>query len=124
MTTVGRVIAAALALTLAGCSGQPAETAPRGTVLPTTGPSAAPVPALVTTTVRVPAGQDAEPFDEQRTLQAPPGWTVSVWARVPDARLLAWTPDHRLLVSRPKTGDVLVLTPGDPAPSTTTLVDG
>ena len=39
------------------------------------------------------------------------GWSVCVWARVDGARLLAWTPDGRLLVSRPKSGDVDVVTP-------------
>jgi glucose/arabinose dehydrogenase len=55
---------------------------------------------------------------------APPGWTIGVWARVPGARLLAWTPDRRLLVSRPKFGDVVELIPGDSGPSQRTLVDG
>ena len=42
-------------------------------------------------------------------MRVPAGWEVSVWAKVPGARLLAWTPDRKLLVSRPKVGDVLVL---------------
>ena len=36
----------------------------------------------------------------------------ALWARLPGARLLAWTPDGRLLVSRPAAGDVVALTPG------------
>ncbi|WP_232049939.1 sorbosone dehydrogenase family protein [Actinoplanes sp. OR16] len=59
-------------------------------------------------------------------MRAPEGWTVTVWARVPKARLLAWAPDGRLLVSRPKSGDVIALTPGeeDTAPAQSTLLGG
>jgi glucose/arabinose dehydrogenase len=64
------------------------------------------------------------PFDRPREVRAPAGWTVQVWARVPGARLLAWAPDGRLLVSRPKTGDVVALAPGAGAPVQTTLVSG
>ncbi|AEV85891.1 gluconolaconase [Actinoplanes sp. SE50] len=71
---------------------------------------------LVTTTV---TGTD-------HRIQAPPGWSVQLWAELPGARLLAWTPDGRLLVSRPGAGDVVALTPGPPGtkPRQTTLVGG
>jgi glucose/arabinose dehydrogenase len=84
------------------------------------------VPALAATAVRPLAGTDAAPFDRSRQLQAPPGWTVTVWARVPGARLLAWAPDGRLLVSRPESGDIITLTPGpgDAPPAQRTLVSG
>ncbi|MDT4993144.1 MAG: hypothetical protein QOH97_3036 [Actinoplanes sp.] len=126
------VLAGGLALTLAACSsGVPAAPAlaPAGTTSSPTVPAtsgAATVPALAATTVRPLAGTGAAPFDETRRLQAPPGWTVSVWARVPSARLLAWTPDGRLLVSRPQFGDVVALVPGpgDAAPAQQTLVSG
>ena len=39
----------------------------------------------------------AGPFDEPRQALVPEGWTMSVWARIPEARLAAWTPDGALL---------------------------
>jgi glucose/arabinose dehydrogenase len=80
-------------------------------------------PALSQVTVSVPAGATA-PFDQPRTVDAPAGWSVALWAQVPGARLLAWTPDGHLLVSRPKTGDVVALVPGSGAPTQTTVVSG
>jgi glucose/arabinose dehydrogenase len=129
-TIVRVVVAGGLALALAACSADqpaapaPVDTAPSTATLPPS--AAARVPALAATTVRALAGTGAAPFDTTRQLQAPPGWTVTVWARVPGARLLAWTPDDRLLVSRPKLGDVVELVPGraDAAPSQNTLVSG
>ena len=67
---------------------------------------------LVSTVLVVGPGLDASPLDEPRRVLAPGAWTVSVWARVPSARLAAWAPDRKLLVSRPKEGDVVALTPG------------
>jgi glucose/arabinose dehydrogenase len=120
------VLAGGLMVTLAACSSTEPVAAPRETVPPSSGAASAAVPALVATTVRPLAGTGASPFDRTRTLQAPPGWTVTVWARVPGARLLAWSPDQRLLVSRPKSGDVIELVPGqgDAAPAQRTLVGG
>ncbi|MBM2614520.1 gluconolaconase [Actinoplanes sp. LDG1-06] len=91
-------LAVGLVAGLAACSAdEPAAAPARQTVTPS---AAVEVPALVETKVE---GGGDDP------VKAPPGWTVSVWAEVPGARLLAWTPDKRLLVSRPESGDVLVL---------------
>jgi glucose/arabinose dehydrogenase len=127
-TMLRAVVAGGLALGLAACSAdEPAAPAPAETGSPgSPAPSSAGVPALAATAVRPLPGTGAAPFDQARRLQAPPGWTVTVWARVPGARLLAWTPDGRLLVSRPKSGDVVELLPGrgDAAPAQRTLVSG
>jgi glucose/arabinose dehydrogenase len=80
--------------------------------------------ALAEVAVTVPSGMAAAPFDRPRAVTAPTGWTVEVWARVPGARLAAWAPDGRLLVSRPKEGDVVALDPGAGPSSPATLVDG
>ncbi|MDI6099328.1 gluconolaconase [Actinoplanes sp. NEAU-A12] len=126
MKTFARTtLAGGLVLALAACAAD--DPAPAATVSPPPGsPSAATVPALAATTVRTLAGTGTAPFDEARQVQAPPGWVVSVWARVPSARLLAWTPDQRLLVSRPKSGDIVELVPGpgDAPPQQRTLIDG
>ena len=37
---------------------------------------------------------------------------------------MAWAPDGKLLVSRPRTGDVVALTPGSGQPAQATLVAG
>ena len=114
--------AVALAL-LAGCS---AAATPTGapTDAQAAGVTPAPGPARSAVEVTVPDGLDAAPFDVSRELTAPTGWTVSVWARVPAARLATWTPDGKLLVSRPKSGDVVTLTPGGGTAEQTTLVGG
>lgn len=50
---------------------------------------------------------------------------MSVWARVPKARLAVWTPDGALLISQPSTGQVLKLTPKpNSAPESTVLLAG
>ena len=107
----------------AGCSSSPA--AEPSTAPTTAAPASAP---LQTVDLTVPGDLAAAPLDEPRTVQAPTGWSVSVFARSPGARLLAWTPDGRLLVSRPKAGEVDLVTPapgaGSASATTTTLLSG
>jgi len=60
--------------------------------------------------LRVPVANAA--FGVARTVSVPKGWSAEVWALVPGARLEAWTPQHKLLVSSPDGGDIFELTPG------------
>ena len=88
--------------------------------VPTTAPPKTPAPpaqtpaGLVPVTVQVSPALAQAPFDVARQALVPPGWTMSLWARVPKARLAAWAPDGALLVSVPADGKVLKLTPGAP----------
>src|SRR6478752_10275581 len=104
------LVAAALTLILASCAapdGRSHETVP---VRVDTTLSAAARP-LTAVTVSVPGALRAAPFNVKRTLSVPQGWTISVWARIPKARLLAWAPDGRLLVSQPAYGRIAQLIP-------------
>lgn len=107
----------------AGCSTSPAA---EPSSAPTT--AAAGSARLATVDLAVPGDLAASPLDEPRTVQAPAGWSVSVFARTDAARLLAWSPDGRLLVSRPKAGAVEVVTPpaggGTGSPTTAPLLGG
>ncbi|MCG5431971.1 gluconolaconase [Mycobacterium sp. MYCO198283] len=98
----------AVAVLLAGCGGgdvSPSTTAPT---------SAAPVAGgSARVTLTVPAEFAQPPFDEPRAAVVPTGWTISVWARIPKARLAAWAPDGALLVSVPADGSVRRLTADD-----------
>ncbi|MBA8792950.1 glucose/arabinose dehydrogenase [Friedmanniella endophytica] len=128
--TAGLVLAAAVSVTMVACSSSPSTVPDRGSA-PTPGSAGSATAAttenaaLRQVRVEVPAGLRAAPFDVARTVRLPAGWRMSVWARVDGARLAVWTPDRRLLVSRPGHGDVVVLTPrGDRTPSQATLVRG
>lgn len=58
--------------------------------------------------LEVPSSLRAAPFNEDRYLNVPPGFSVSLLARVPGARFMALTPDGNVLVSKPgdyNTGD-------------------
>ena len=98
---------------LAGCStSTPPQPSPGSPTSPT--PPAAPSPAsakLVPASVDVSGDLAQSPFDEPRQALVPEGWTLSVWARIPEARLAAWTPDNALLVSIPESGQIVKLTP-------------
>ncbi len=103
-----RVAALGLAVvTLASaCSAGPATQAVVGM-----GTTASPAAYLTTVRLVVPTSEDAAPFGQPRTLLMPRGWTAKVWARVPDARMEAWTPGGDLLVSEPDLGKIDELVP-------------
>lgn len=79
---------------------------------------------LVPVTVQVPEDLDEQPFDQPRQALVPPGWSISVWARVPKPRLAAWAPDGTLLVSQPSTGRVVHLIQTGAGPREALLLDG
>ncbi|HUD38995.1 MAG TPA: hypothetical protein VMR14_18995 [Streptosporangiaceae bacterium] len=82
----------------------PTRSAPAGLAI-TTVTASAYVPLVV------PSGEGGGAFSVSRKLKLPPGWTARVWARVPGARMEAWTPEGDLLVSQPYSGAVTELVP-------------
>ncbi|TDK87353.1 gluconolaconase [Mycobacterium paragordonae] len=116
------VVAAALVgiLLLAACS-SPSHNSSHARSAP---PAAAPG-KLVSAPVSVGADLAQAPLDQPRQALIPDGWTMSVWARIPKARLATWTPDGGLLVSVPASGKIVKLTPKSAAaPQQSTILDG
>jgi glucose/arabinose dehydrogenase len=106
------VLVAAVGLAVAAC-GEPA--APGTARTPATARAAAPGTAAVhrsRVTLLVPHGLGGGPFARPRKVYVPAGWTARVWARVPGARMEAWTPEGDLLVSEPASGRIVELKPG------------
>ena len=71
----------------------------------------------VTTGNQVEGKEEFVYLNTTRTLLIPPGFTISVYARIGGARFMAVTPDGNLLVSRPGSGSVVLVRPngaGDP----------
>lgn len=122
----GLVVGLVGIVVLAGCSAESPPAQSPAPASPTT--PAAPAPAsgkLVSVPVDVPADLAQSPLDEPRHALIPDGWTMSVWARIPKARLETWTPDGALLVSVPASGQILKLTPKPAAaPEQSVLLDG
>lgn len=87
-------------------------------------PSASAPGGLAPVTVTVPADFAQSPLDTPRRALVPQGWTLSVWARVPNARLAAWAPDGALLVSVPDEGRVVRLRADGQQAHVTVLLDG
>jgi glucose/arabinose dehydrogenase len=87
-------------------------------------PTAETPAGLVPVTVQVDPDLAQPPFDEPRQAMVPAGWTLSVWARVPKARLAAWAPDGSLLVSVPSSGQVIRVQPNGAGARMTVPLDG
>jgi glucose/arabinose dehydrogenase len=112
VAALGSVLLCAVAIASAAALARPLAKAARTSLTPTT---------LV-----VPGGNGASPFNSTRKLNVPSGWGVEVWARVSGARFAAWTPQGHLLVSSASSGQVVELTPGTggAAASQRTLISG
>jgi glucose/arabinose dehydrogenase len=138
-------IAGVLVLSLSACSsevpsgGGTPTTAPPSPSRPTSPASASPTPdsssasqsiqpgvgPLSATQLTVAAGTRAGQA-RGRSLNLPAGWSGAVWAAVPGARMAAWAPDGRLVVSTGTRGVLAILTPTGEgaAPTVRTLLKG
>lgn len=112
-----------------------AATATPGSVSPLPTPSPTPDPPPKPEAIDVTARQEvsigAAPGVDMggasgHSLTIPTGWTVEVWANVPGARIAAWAPDGRLVVSSASQGTVVTITPQGPGggPAVSTIVAG
>src|SRR3954465_6186850 len=100
-----RIVAltAAAAAGFAACGGSPPPAAPPpGNQPPVTAEASA--ADLVPVKLVVPDGMKEGAFEAERAGLTPEGWSRSFFARTESARLATWTPDGKLLVSRPKEG--------------------
>jgi glucose/arabinose dehydrogenase len=102
------------------CAGSAGQGAPASSASPPKAAASASATPLV-----VPTGQGGGALATPRALTMPAGWTAQVWARVPDARMEAWTPEGNLLVSEPSEGRIAELRPGQGGTATmATLLQG
>ena len=81
--------------------------------------------ALVPTTVEVPSSLRTAPFDKERMLMIPPGFEISVLARIPAARFIMPLSTGEILVARPATGSILLVRPqANGTVDVSTLING
>ncbi|WP_035751495.1 PQQ-dependent sugar dehydrogenase [Parafrankia discariae] len=117
----------ALVFLVAACGSDAADPAPTSASRSGVGvaPSSATTAGLTPVTLTVGEGLDDAPLNTPRRALVPPGWTLSVFARVPSARHAAWAPDGTLLVSVPENGTVVRLQPdGRGTATVSTLLNG
>ena len=70
-----------------------------------------PLNALVSTTVEVPLPLRNDPFDQDRVLMVPPGFKISVVARIQGARFIMPLSTGEILVAQPGLGSILLVRP-------------
>ena len=87
--------------------------------------SSDPLGKLVPTTVEVPSPLRRAPFNRERQLLVPPGFTISVVARIPRARFILPVPAGGFLVAQPYSGRITLVRSGANGTSSAfTLIDG
>jgi glucose/arabinose dehydrogenase len=118
---IGLCIISVALLTACSTTPTPAPDAPAATSAIPTAESAVGLSSVV---VQVDPAMAQAPFDEPRQALVPPGWSLSVWARMPKPRLAVWAPDGALLISVPSAGQVVRLRPGGGVPAQSVLLDG
>lgn len=84
--------------------------------------SAAPPGALLNTKIVVPGAMQTDVFSSDRYVAIPPGFQISVWARLADARFLAVASNGDVFVSQPDLGQVAILRPDPNGASPTNFV--
>jgi len=67
--------------------------------------------ALILTTVEVPSSLRKTPFDQDRVLMVPPGFKISVLARIPAARFIMPLSTGEILVAQPVLGSIYLFGP-------------
>ncbi|HTJ35866.1 MAG TPA: gluconolaconase [Dactylosporangium sp.] len=102
----------ACCLPLAACSDGPGSTPARPDSTAPGGPAGSGLGQPTRVKVTVPPALATAPFDRDRYLQLPAGWTASVYARIDKARFMALTPSGDLLVSQPGAGKVQLVRAG------------
>lgn len=111
-------LSAAVALGLAGCSGSTSDAPATGSATSGAASSAGSsataggtsTAALTPVALQAAPGVDAAAASGH-SLNLPAGWSGQVWANVPGARIAAWTPDGKLLVSGGAKGTLTLVSP-------------
>ncbi len=86
---------------------------------------AAPAGASVSVKIQVPASMRTGVFAQDRFLNVPPNFSISVMARIPGARFMAYAPNGDLLVSQPGGGRIwLVRQQSNADPQVTVFASG
>lgn len=102
----------ALCLTLAACPVTGAETPPStppASPPPSSVPPTIPPAASVRQSLEVPVSMRSAPFDQERFLTVPPGFTISVIARLDRPRFMLLLPTGDVLISQPSGGKILLM---------------